>query len=70
MFELTEVKNYDTHHRYGTDWHTDYYIKTDEKLTFDEVIRKLRELKHNPCGECKLIVDEEKNEMVLETIMY
>ena len=45
MFELTEVKNYDTHHRYGTDWHTDYYIKTDEKLTFDEVIRKLRELK-------------------------
>ena len=32
MFELIEVKNYDTHHRYGTDWHTDYIIKSDEEL--------------------------------------
>lgn len=31
MFEVIDIKNYDTHYRYGTDWNTDYICKTDEK---------------------------------------
>ena len=42
MFELIEVRNYDTHHRYGTDWHTDYIIKTDEKL--NNIIKEIKNL--------------------------
>ena len=70
MFELIEVRNYDTHHRYGTDWHTDYIIKTDENLNINEVIEKLQELEKNPCGACKLRKVEGKEEIILETIMY
>lgn len=70
MFELIEVRNYDTHHRYGTDWHTDYIIKTDEKLNIDEVIKKLQEIGINPYGECKLKKVDERDEIILETIMY
>lgn len=70
MFKLIEVRNYDTHHRYGTDWHTDYIIKTDENLNIDEVIEKLQELGKNPCGACELKKVEGKNEIVLKTIMY
>ena len=44
MFELIEIRNYDTRHRYGTDWHTDYHIETDENLNINEVIEKLQEL--------------------------
>lgn len=70
MFELIEIRNYDTHHRYGTDWHTDYIIRTDENLNINEVIEKLQELGKNPCGECKLREVKETNEIILETIMY
>lgn len=70
MFEIIEVKNYDTHHRYGTDWHTDYIIKTDENLNINEVIEKLQELGKNPCGVCKLRKVDERDEIILETIMY
>lgn len=70
MFELIEIRNYDTHHRYGTDWHTDYIIKTDENLNIDEVIEKLQELGKEPCGSCKLRSVEGTNEIILETIMY
>ena len=70
MFELIEIRNYDTHHRYGTDWHTDYIIKTDENLNINEVIEKLQELGKNPCGSCKLRAVKETNEIILETIMY
>lgn len=70
MFELIEVRNYDTHHRYGTDWHTDYIIKTDENLNINEVIEKLQELGKNPCGACKLRKVDERDEIILETIMY
>ena len=70
MFELIEVRNYDTHHRYGTDWHTDYIIKTDENLNINEVIEKLQELGKSPCGACKLRKVDEKDEIILETIMY
>ena len=35
MFEVKNVKNYDEHHSYGTDWVTEYEINSDEKLTID-----------------------------------
>ena len=70
MFELIEVRNYDTHHRYGTDWHTDYIIKTDENLNIHQVIERLQVLGKNPCGKCKLRKVEERDEIILETIMY
>lgn len=70
MFELIEVRNYDTHHRYGTDWHTDYIIKTDENLNINEVIEKLQELGKKPCGACKLRKVDKRDEIILETIMY
>ena len=70
MFELIEIRNYDTHHGYGTDWHTDYIIKTDENLNINEVIEKLQELGKEPCGSCKLRAVEETNKIILETIMY
>lgn len=70
MFELIEIRSYDTHHRYGTDWHTDYIIKTDENLNINEVIEKLQELGKNPYGECKLRKVDERDEIILETIMY
>ncbi|MBQ8299309.1 MAG: hypothetical protein IJX99_05525 [Clostridia bacterium] len=70
MFELIEIRSYDTHHRYGTDWHTDYCIKTDENLNIHQVIERLQELGKNPCGECKLITVEGREEIVLKTIMY
>ena len=70
MFELIEIKNYDTRHSYGTDWHTDYIIKTDEDLNIQELIKKLQELGQQPCGNCKLKKVEGKNEIILETITY
>ena len=70
MFEVVEIKKYDTYHSYGTDWHTDYIIKTDENLNINEVIEKLQELGKNPCGACKLRKVEGKEEIILETIMY
>ena len=35
MFEVVEIKKYDTYHSYGTDWHTDFYIKTNEEHTIN-----------------------------------
>ena len=70
MFELIEVRNYDTHRRYGRDWHTDYIIKTDENLNINEVIEKLQKLGKNPYGACKLRKVDERDEIILETIMY
>lgn len=70
MFKLIEIRNYDTHHRYGTDWHIDYIIKTDENLNINEVIEKLQELGKNPSGVYKLRTVKETNEIILETIMY
>lgn len=71
MFELIEIRSYDTHHRYGTDWHTDYIIKTDEEIkTIDEVIERLNKMDKYPFGACKLKFVKERNEIILETIMY
>ena len=72
MFELIDVKNYNTHHHYGTDWHTDYVIKTDEKITnVDEIIEKLQQIGKNPNGVCNLKFVEGKNQIiVLETVMF
>ena len=69
MFELLGIKQYDTHHRYGTDWHFDYVIKTDEKITsIDEVVKKLKEIGQNPSGQLTLKIL--KDEIILETIMF
>lgn len=64
MFKVVEIKNYDTHHRYGTDWHIDYHVESDKELTLDEVIEELKKLGHEPCG----CVSLEEN--VLKTTMY
>lgn len=50
MFEIIEIKDYDTHHRYGTDWHTDFIIKTDEEHDTDSLFHKLKELGYSPYG--------------------
>ena len=44
MFEVVEIKNYDTHHRYGTDWHIDFIIKSDEEHDTGSLFDKLKEL--------------------------
>lgn len=64
MFKLLEIKNYDKHNSYGTDWCTDYYFETDMDLDINGVITELQKLGHNPCGECNLVGN------VLKTIMY
>ena len=51
MFELIEVRNYDTHHRYGTDWHTDFIIKTDEEHDIDSLFNRLKELVESQIAE-------------------
>ena len=68
MFKVVEVKDYDVHERYGTDWHTDYHIETDEDLNIDEVIEKLRVLGYNAYG--SMTLKKKDNQMVLETVMY
>lgn len=71
MFKVVEIKNYDIHHRYGTDWHTDYEIETDEKFnTIDEVLEKMKELGHNVYGEIKMKTWHNENKIVIESIMY
>lgn len=63
MFEIIEIKNYDTNSRYGTDWHTDYFIKTDQEMTIQEIIEKCK-----ACGECTL--EKSENGYILKTVMY
>ena len=70
MFELVEVKNYDKYYSFGTDWHTDYYIKCDQDLNIDEVIENLNKLGYKPCGQCTLKTWIDKQDMILETVMY
>lgn len=68
MFEVVEIKNYDTHHRYGTDWNTDYYIKTDEEHTMESLFEKLLNLGHSPYG--VTTVEKTKDGYIYKTIMY
>lgn len=68
MFTVVEVKQYDSHSSYGTDWHTDYYIESDEQLDIDRVIDRLTNAGHNVYGECTLT--KTNNGYKLQTIMY
>lgn len=63
MFEIISIKNYDTYHSYGTDWHTDYAIKSNEKLSINDIIKKC-----NASGECEL--EKTDNGYILKTVMY
>lgn len=68
MFEVLEIKNYDTHHRYGTDWHTDYIIKTDDVHDTDSLFHKLKELGYDASG----VISSEKTPdgYIYKTVMY
>lgn len=68
MFEVVEIKNYDTRHRYGTDWHTDYIIKTDEEFDIDKMFDKLKELGHSPYGEITL--EKTDDGYIYKAVMY
>lgn len=65
MFKVTEVKQYDRHNYYGTDWHTDYVFETDEPITdLYEAIRKVKDCGYIPDG----VITLKGN--VLETYMF
>ena len=68
MFAVIETKRYDTHHRYGTDWHNDYIIKTDEEHDIDSLFYRLKELGYDPYG----VVSSEKTPdgYIYKTVMY
>ena len=68
MFEVVEIKKYDTHHSYGTDWHIDYVIKTDEEHTTDTLFERLKELNYSPYG----VVSSEKTTdgYIYKKVMY
>lgn len=63
MFEIVKKESYDTHHSYGTDWHFDYTIKSDEDLSIDEVIEKCAAY-----GVCEL--EKTEDGYILRTKMY
>lgn len=63
MFRLIEIKNYDTYHKYGTDWHTDYIIESDEKLSINDIVEKCK-----ASGVCRL--EKTDNGYILRTAMY
>ena len=67
-FEVVETKRYDTHHSYGTDWHTDYIIKSDEEHTTETLFYRLKELGYDPYG----VVSSEKTPdgYIYKTVMY
>ena len=68
MFEVVEIKNYDTYHRYGTDWHTDFIIKTDEEHDTNSLFNRLKKLGYSPYG----VVSSEKTPdgYIYKTVMY
>ena len=68
MFEVKNVKNYDEHHSYGTDWVTEYEINSNEELTIDEVIQKLLDSGHSPYGANSMKKTE--NGYILKAVMY
>ena len=68
MFEVVEIKNYDTHHTYGTDWHTDYIIKTDKKYTVSTIIEELEKKDYSICG--NILLEKTEGGYILKTILY
>ena len=68
MFKLVEIKNYDTHHSYGTDWHTDYIIKTDEEHTTETLFKRLKKLNYSPYGQ--ISIEKTTDGYIYKTVMY
>ena len=68
MFEVIETKRYDTHHRYGTDWHTDYIIRTDEEHDTDSLFNRLKELGYDPYG--VVSIEKTPDGYIYKTVMY
>ena len=68
MFKVKEIKNYDTYHRYGTDWHTDFIIETNEQHDTDSLFNRLKKLGYDASG----VVSSEKTETgyIYKTVMY
>ena len=68
MFKVVEIKNYDTYHSYGTDWHTDFIIKTDEEHDTKSLFNKLKELGYSPYGE--ISTEKTTDGYIYKTVMY
>jgi len=68
MFEVEKIVNYDTYHSYGTDWHTDFYIKTDEEHTINSLCNKLKEMNYSPYGD--IILEKTDNGYIYKSRMY
>ena len=68
MFEVVKIKKYDVCHSYGTDWHTDFYIKTDEEHTIDSLFERLKALNYSPYGE--ISSEKTKDGYIYKTVMY
>ena len=68
MFKVVEIKKYDTHHSYGTDWHTDFYIKTDEEHTTQTLFERLKALNYSPYGD--ITVEKTQDGYIYKSRMY
>ncbi|MGN1153821.1 MAG: hypothetical protein ACI4S3_07310 [Candidatus Gastranaerophilaceae bacterium] len=68
MFEVVEIKRYDTYHSYGTDWHTDFIIKTDEEYDIKQIFNKLKDLGYSPYGQLSL--EKTDDGYIYKTVMY
>ncbi len=69
MIELLEVKNYDKHHHYGTDWVTEFILKSDEELTLDKAFEWLKDNNYSPYGACEFKKIDD-NKYLYKTVMY
>lgn len=68
MFDIVEIKKYDTYQKYGIDWHIDYICITDECIKdIDKLIEKIRELGYKPTGICQKVNYEDYT--ILKTTM-
>ena len=68
MFKVEKIVNYDTYHSYGTDWHTDFYIKTDEEHTIDTLFERLKALNYSPYGD--ITVEKTEDGYIYKSRMY
>jgi hypothetical protein len=68
MFEVVEIKNYDVRNRWGTDWHTDFIIKTDEEHTTDTLFERLKKLNYSPYGQVSS--EKTQNGYIYKAVMY
>lgn len=69
MFEVIETKNYDTYHKYGIDWNTDYICISDEQIDdISTLIEKVKNAGYEPCGDCSMVKKDDN--IILKTAMY